>query len=371
MKKGIKVVLIVFGVLVGLTILLAVIGSLLPEEESGNTTSEGNKPSASEPVVSEKSGNVISDSNKSSASEVAVSEKTVQAGKPAPAEDFTYKLALIGDGLEITGYKGSARNLTIPATIEDVPVEEVAIKDIKCEQIFVPEGVKKVSFYSAKNLRAISLPSTLEEIGLAECTILTSVSIPNGVTSIGNFSKSGIRSIVIPASVEWLIGSFKDCKDLITAEIYGDNLGTHWPSAFYNCEALETVIIHKGVTVIPDQAFKNCKSLKNLTLPSSLKTIVNEAFRSCSSLTSVVIPNGVKTIGESAFRDCTNLSSIMIPKSVTEINKDAFRGCKNLVTFDIEEDSNLTYNEENYKYLTALPKMSLKSKAAIKKAFYF
>jgi len=370
MKKGIKIVLIVLGVLVGLPILLTVIVSLLPEDKvSGNAISDSNKPSTSEPAVSEESINTTSESNKPSASEAAVSEETVGAGKPAPAEDFMYKLSAFkfyGDGeggVSITDYKGSAKNLIIPATIEEVPVISVSVKDIKCEQIFVTEGITDVAFPNAKNLRAISLPSTLEVIySFEECIMLTSVSIPFGVDSIYNFQKSGLRSIVIPASVSFL-GKFHNSKDLISAEISGDNL--KWDSSFLNCEALQTVIIHGGVPNIGKEAFRNCKSLKNLTLPNSLRTIEDEAFRACSSLTSVVIPNGVRSIGEGAFRDCTNLSSISIPKSVTEIHKDAFRDCKNLITVDIEEDTNLHGASGVFK---SLPKLNLKSKAAIQKA---
>jgi len=47
----------------------------------------------------------------------------------------------------ITDYKGKAKNLTIPATIEDYPVFAVSIKSLNpnVEQFFIPEGVESVS----------------------------------------------------------------------------------------------------------------------------------------------------------------------------------------------------------------------------------
>lgn len=373
MKKGIKIVLIVFGALVGLFVLLGIIGALLPEsEESGNATaSESKKSSASEPAVKEKSAPTASGS-------------TVKAGKPAPAEDFRVELTKqddraqgtkAGEGVVITGYTGSAKNLTIPETIEDLPVVAVDIKNIECEQIFVPEGVRYVRFENAKNLRAISLPSTVKRIeAISGSTMLTSVTIPNGVTYIGSFQGSGLRSIVIPASVKQITdmagdGTFKGCKDLITAEISGDNLDYNWPFAFRNCEALQTAIIHEGVTQIGTGTFDNCKALRNLTLPSSLIVINGASFRGCTSLTSVVIPNGVTYIAESAFSGCTNLTSVTIPKSVTNIELNAFRNCKNLVTVDIEEGASIKGRYGSDGIFDGCDKLNLKSQAAIKAAF--
>jgi len=367
MKKGIKVVLIVFGVLIGLFVLLGVIGALLPEdEESGNATAESNKSSTSETPVKE-------EKVKKEKPATAASGSSVKAGKPAPAEDFKVRLTDTNDGAAITGYTGNAKNLTIPATIEGLPVVSVDIKNIVSEQIFVPEGVISVSFPDAKNLRAISLPSTLKNISFdGGITMLTSISLPNGVTYIKGLTGSGLRSIVIPASVKLMdtiyffssYGTFEHCNDLITAEIYGDNL--RWDYAFRNCESLQTAIIHEGVTRIGYATFENCKALKKLTLPSSLEAIEGNAFEGCSSLTSVVIPSGVTNIGDRAFRDCTNISSVTIPKSVTNIGGNAFANCKNLVTVDIEEGALI---DHGFDVFTGCDKLNLKSQAAIRAAF--
>jgi RPA family protein len=50
-------------------------------------------------------------------------------------------------------------------------------------------------------------------------------------------------------------------------------------------------------------------------------------FYNCTALESVVIPESVTTIGKEAFYKCYsyNLKSINIPESVTTINADAFK----------------------------------------------
>ena len=51
-------------------------------------------------------------------------------------------------------------------------------------------------------------------------------------------------------------------------------------------------------------------------------------FYECSALASITIPKGVTTIGEGAFYYCHNLNSITIPNSVTRIGKRAFQKCQ-------------------------------------------
>lgn len=59
---------------------------------------------------------------------------------------------------------------------------------------------------------------------------------------------------------------------------------------------LKTVIIHDGVTNIPDNAFRDCYSLTSVTIPDSVTSIGDSAFRGCSGLTSITIPDGVTSI---------------------------------------------------------------------------
>lgn len=69
-----------------------------------------------------------------------------------------------------------------------------------------------------------------------------------------------------------------------------------------------------------------------IVIPSSAQgkpvtSIGGGAFYDYEAITSVIIPDGVTSIGDSAFSGCTSLASITIPASVTSIEAGAFFGC--------------------------------------------
>lgn len=90
------------------------------------------------------------------------------------------------------------------------------------------------------------------------------------------------------------------------------------------------VIIHEGVTYIPEAAFADCGSLISITIPESVTSVGESAFENCENLTSIILPEGMTSIGYKAFKNCTNLTSITIPDSVASIGSYAFDGCKSL-----------------------------------------
>ena len=104
---------------------------------------------------------------------------------------------------------------------------------------------------------------------------------------------------------------------------------------FKDCDYLEQVTIHSGVTNIMNGAFENCTALPSIEIPSSVACIGNRAFYGCTALASISIPDGVGEIGILSFCDCTALASIAIPGSVTTVGSSAFSGCTALtnVTF--------------------------------------
>lgn len=306
------------------------------------------------------------------------STATVKAGTPAPASDFVVRLNDIG--VSIDDYTGNAKTLTIPATIEDLPVVGVSFRsrNPNVEQVYLPEGVIYAdlggSFLNNRraclpNLRAISLPNTLERInegGFWYSSNLISVSIPPGVTYIGDdaFRETGIQSIVIPASVTFLGDqAFKDCKNLTSVEISGNNL-LIGGDTFHGCENLKNVIINEGVKEIQNNAFRNLKLLETVKLPDSLLYIYDNAFSGCSNLKSVVIPKGVKIISKYAFSG-SGVTEVTISKTdePLTIREGAFSDCENLVTVNFEEGASIKFSQ--YSQFSDCPKLSLKSQAAI------
>ena len=315
----------------------------------------------------------VSCSGKNETASGGGSSATVKEGTPAPASDFDARLTQSGDGVEITYYSGNAKNLTIPTTIEDLPVVTVNLssRNSFVEQVFIPEGVKQVGFGdNLPSLQAVSLPSTLERINgraFDGCINLKAVSIPSNVTYIGDnaFRGSGIQSIIVPASVKNMGGAFRDCKSLTSVEIAGNDLRIE--QFFTGCDSLKNVIINEGVTSIGEGAFRGLKSLETVKFPDSLQFIYGNAFYGCSSLGAIVIPKGVERIRENAFA-FSGLTEVTITKTKEPliIMGGAFRGCENLVTVNFEEGASIVF--EQIDQFSDCPKLSLKSQTAIREA---
>ena len=180
--------------------------------------------------------------------------------------------------ITITGYSGSAGSVSVPNTINGLPVTSIG-----------PEA-----FYSA-NLTGVTIPNSVTNIGdgaFDNCTNLTNVTVPNSVGSIGN-------------------------------------------AAFRNCYSLPSITFPPNVTNIRDNTFRSCTSLTSVTLANNVTNIGGDAFNYCDSLTSFTIPPNVTSIGNNAFYHCTSLTSITIPASVTAIGIPAFSECAGLTTISV------------------------------------
>lgn len=133
------------------------------------------------------------------------------------------------------------------------------------------------------------------------------------------FDCEALEQVVLPDSIE-KIGpyAFADCNSLkyITsfAKMKITSIGT---SAFENCEALEIVEFPKELETLGGAAFGGCKGLKKVQFAenSRLKVVGNHCFRGCEKLEEIELPDSVEKIGLSAFADCKALKRISIPKS--------------------------------------------------------
>jgi hypothetical protein len=228
-------------------------------------------------------------------------------------EDFTVDVTRDGKGLIITGYKGAATEVKIPASIQGFPVREIGA-------------------------RAFS------------GSTITSVVIPEGVTSIdsdwsdpnGAFSGCGkLAQVTLPSTLEYI----------------GDRAFTG--------TALKAVVIPRGVKTIGRSAFNGCTSLASVTIPNSVREIDVSAFSGCTSLASITIPDSVKEIGYKVFSGCTSLASVTIPNSVTAIGDEAFENCTSLTTVTISPV------ERRFGYMSFRNcPLSLASQAALRAAGY-
>ena len=192
------------------------------------------------------------------------------------SSDYAYSVNDAGDGVTITKYNGSAKNIVIPSELGGKPVTAIG----------------EEAFYQNKTITSVKIPEGVTSIGddaFQNCGSLTEVTIPKSVTSIGD-------------------------------------------NAFAGCSSLTKVTIPEGVTSIGVGTFLYCDSLTEVTIPKSVETIGISAFAGCSSLTKVTIPEGVTSIGDTAFAGCSGLTEVTIPKSVESIGKQAFDDCDALTT---------------------------------------
>ena len=114
---------------------------------------------------------------------------------------FTF-VTNVNNTLTITGYTGSGGDVTIPDTINGLPVVSVGNVAFygrnSLTSITIPNGVTIVmdsAFYHCSGLNNVTIPNTVTNImryAFADSTSLTNFSIPNSVTSIGEGAFYGV-----------------------------------------------------------------------------------------------------------------------------------------------------------------------------------
>ena len=132
------------------------------------------------------------------------------------------------------------------------------------------ENGNRIRIYNGSNLKKVTLPSTLTNLGsrvFCNCINLEEINIPASLTYINNEVFEGctaLKSITIPANIK-----------MINSE------------AFYGC-GLINIEIAEGLNVISSNAFGNCDSLKAITLPSSVNSVYYP-FSDCDNLKSITV----------------------------------------------------------------------------------
>ena len=254
---------------------------------------------------------------------------------------FCKSLTSIGipEGITEIGYAtfGYAENLTtvnIPASV--TRIGDFAFQNCGFTSMDVPATVKELgegAFSTCRSLKNVTVPAeTVSKKAFYFCDSLKNVTLTNDVKTIGEEAFRECRSlesIEIPSSVTELgTCAFKNCFALKTAVIKGGTVkgSLVTEATFYNCNALETLVISDNATL--DASFKAAYSKSTLkTVEIGKGEIGDSAFNGCTSLTNVTLGDGVTKIGTNAFIRCTQISSITIGSRVSSIGKNAFNGC--------------------------------------------
>lgn len=203
----------------------------------------------------------------------------------AAAADFTYEPN--ATGVTVTGYTGGELVVVIPDTLGDQPVTAIG------EQAFAGMG----------NLKAVSVPDTVEAIGL---------------------------------------GAFRDCKSMTSlrtpvytcadAPYFGALFGgsSHENNGGFVPAGLSTLVITRSER-IPDYAFYACRGLTAVSLPEALTELGSFAFYGCESLAYITAADtALVSVGERAFANCRSLLTLRLPGSVLRMGAGMLEGCGKL-----------------------------------------
>ena len=286
--------------------------------------------------------------------------------------DYDY-IYLDAQTVEIVGYHGESKDISIPTVIDGcdvVSIGEKAFLDLKdLLSIRIGSSVTKIgssAFAGCSTVATFELPEGLIEIGdfaFNGCLGITSITIPESVTTLGKgiFSGSGLTSIKLPASVTAIPeNAFTSSTKLVTVEL-PETLKEIGASAFHSCNQLKTLDL-PYIEVIGDSAFASCISLEEVSLGAKLKSVGDGMFADCGALKSVSVsgdntsftdeggalvcidtktaiilpplsgvthytfPSYVEHISDYAFGQNQTLVEVILPEGLKTIGYNAFNG---------------------------------------------
>ncbi len=224
---------------------------------------------------------------------------------------------------------------------------------------YIVNKISDRAFYNCTSLASVSLPDTLEYVGIyvfEGCNL--TYNIYGNLYYLGNSSNPylylattdavTINNPTLNANCKFIGDSaFVNAKTLkiITIPASIINIGAN---AFYGRSSLATVTFASGSQLksIGNNAFYNCSSLTGLVIPDSVESIGQKAFYGCSKLASITLPSSLTSIEAYAFENCVLLTSVHIPSEVQYIDFFAFNGCTALQYVTIDEENEMTYIED-------------------------
>jgi len=307
-----------------------------------------------------------------------------------------YTYTTNGGAITITEYIGTNTVVTIPGTINGLPVTSlgsVFLDNYSLTSVTIPDSVTTIeggAFVNCSSLTTITIPDSVTSIwgaAFGGCIKLTSIAIPASVTNITAPPFPGCTSLsaftVDPNNAVYSSagGLLFDKSQTTLIEYPGGIAGPYTIpesvtsigfGAFESCTLMTSVTIPASVTNITAAPFADCTSLSDFTvdpnnvvyssaggllfdksqttlieypggitgpciIPASVARIGYGAFTDCNGLTGVTIPDSVNDIEGFAFGGCQGLTSITIPNSVTNIGDDAFNECYRLTDVTISD----------------------------------
>jgi hypothetical protein len=276
------------------------------------------------------------------------------------AGDFNVTLSDDGKGVIVTGYTGSAVDVTIPSEIEGLPVREIrALRAPKIRSLVIPNtvttiGAKAFSMMEGENIDTWNQYTLYRLMGggapFTSTTELVSITIPNSVTSIGKMAfvdNTELKSVKLPDNIQTIPESIFDGCSALASVTLPSKITSIGKRAFFACSSLKSINLPDSVTEIGELAFMSCESLVSINLPASITNIGIRAFEK-SGLTSITIPANIISIPDRCFSNCDSLTSVIFNNKIQTIGKDAFANCAQIVSVTIPDNIiNITASNGN------------------------
>lgn len=226
-------------------------------------------------------------------------------------QDFTYTTN--AGQITITGYNGPGGNVTIPSTIDGLPVTAIGA----------------AAFANRTNLTTVAIPASTRSIDVPAFQ-----GTEGAFLSYGAFGGcTGLRAINVDLqnSVYSSLDGVLFNKDRSELFIYPQSR----PGTYYTMP--DTVIVVGG------SAFLNCSNLAGITIGNNVGNLGHWAFLGCSGLTRITIPDSVTNTQDAqvgafgnfvdggVFYGCSSLTNVVVGKGLSYLGIGAFSGCSNLV----------------------------------------
>lgn len=201
----------------------------------------------------------------------------------AKAENVPFTYSKNGeDSVIINSYTGTDKEIIIPEKIDGATVT----------------GISDHAFESNENIKKISIPSGVTEIGHLA---FSGQSLAEIEVADGNSTFTSIDGVLFDKSVQTLL-LYPPCKQDLNYSV-PDTIMQIAGSAFSDCKNLESVEIPETITAINSAAFGNCKNLKSINIPETVTAIDSFAFYGCKELENIKFPKSLSYIGEGALYD--------------------------------------------------------------------
>jgi len=290
---------------------------------------------------------------------------------------FTF--ATNNGSLTLTGYSGSDHSVTIPGTMNGLPVGSVGghafYANLNVFSISIPASVTNYAtgaFVNCSNLTAVYFQGNAPKdffpaaapvfSGNNKATLYyvpgtagwgttfdllptvqwnpqvlnqLAFTTNGGVITITGYTGPG-GAVVIPGTINgFLVGSVGNGAFLNSSVLAGLTLPvtvTNVESlAFAGCTALTNVNIQPGV--FGSGLFSNCTALVNVVILTNVANIAASEFSGCSALKTITIPGSVTNLGPWAFQNCYSLNAIYFEGNAPAADPTVFAGASNATNY--------------------------------------